>query len=95
MSLDRRPDAQMLEGACVAYEAAIKSYETIEQQGSVIAKKALDPSTGKLVVVDVKPHPAVAQRNAAWLLVRASAPSLASARQAGHGFRLKVLNTPH
>ena len=71
MSLDRRPDAQMLEGACVAYEAAIKSYETIEQQGSVIARKALDPVTGKLVVVDVKPHPAVAQRNAAWLLVRA------------------------
>ena len=71
MNLDRRPDAQMLEGACVAYEAAVKAYETVEQQGSVIAKKALDPATQRLVVVDVKPHPAVVQRNAAWMLVRA------------------------
>jgi P27 family predicted phage terminase small subunit len=71
MGLDRRPDAQMLEGACVAYEAALKAYETIAVQGSVIARKALDPSTQKIVVVDVKAHPAVAQRNAAWTLVRA------------------------
>jgi len=71
MNLDRRPDAQMLEGACVSYEAAVKAYETIEQQGSVIAKKALDPETKRIVVIDVKPHPAVAQRNAAWVLVRA------------------------
>jgi P27 family predicted phage terminase small subunit len=71
MGLDRRPDAQMLEGACVAYEAAVKAYETIQQQGAVIAKKAIDPLTQKLTVIDVKTHPAVAQRNAAWVLVRA------------------------
>jgi P27 family predicted phage terminase small subunit len=71
MGLDRRPDGPMLEGAAVAYESAVKAYETIEQQGSLIAKKALDPSTQRMIVVDVRPHPAVAQRNAAWMLVRA------------------------
>jgi P27 family predicted phage terminase small subunit len=70
MDLDRRPDAHMLEGACVAYDAAVSSYETILAQGRLIAKKALDPSTNKLVVVDVKPHPAVRQGNQAWALMR-------------------------
>jgi phage terminase small subunit len=60
MDLDRRPDAHMLEGACVAYDSAVSSYETILAQGRLIAKKALDPSTNKLVVVDVKPSPGCA-----------------------------------
>jgi P27 family predicted phage terminase small subunit len=71
MDLDRRPDAHMLEGCCVAYDAAVDAYETILKQGRLIAKKALDPSTNKLVVVDVKPHPAVRQGNQAWALMRA------------------------
>ena len=70
MNIDRRPDAHMLEGACVAYEAAVKAYEMLEQQGSVIAKKVVDPATWKLTVVDVKTHPAVRQRNQAWALMR-------------------------
>jgi P27 family predicted phage terminase small subunit len=70
MSLDRRPDAQMLEGACVAYEAAVNSYETIQTQGRLIAKRTTDPKTGQLVVVDVRPHPAVAMGNDAWALLR-------------------------
>jgi P27 family predicted phage terminase small subunit len=70
MSIDCRPDAHMLEGACVAYDAAVDSYETIQKQGRLIAKKALDPATNKLVVVDVKPHPAVRQGNQAWALMR-------------------------
>ena len=36
---------------------------------SVIATKALDPESNKLVVVDVKPHPAVAQRDRALALM--------------------------
>jgi phage terminase small subunit len=63
--LDRRPDAHMLEGACVAYDAAVSSYETILAQGRLIAKKSLDPAANKLVAVDVKPHPAVRQGNQA------------------------------
>ena len=46
------------------------AYETILKQGRLIAKKALDPATNKLVVVDVKPHPAVRQGNQAWALMR-------------------------
>jgi P27 family predicted phage terminase small subunit len=71
MDLDRRPDTQMLEGACIAYDAAIDAYETIKQQGRFIAKRALDPRTNALVVVDVKPHPAVRQGNQAWALMKA------------------------
>ena len=70
MTIDCRPDAHMLEGACVAYDAAVDAYETILKQGRLIAKKALDPTTNKLVVVDVKPHPAVRQGNQAWALMR-------------------------
>jgi len=71
MSLDFRPDAMMLEGACIAYQAAIEAYETIQKQGPLVAKRILDPETNKLVVSNVKPHPAVAQGNAAWQLLRA------------------------
>jgi P27 family predicted phage terminase small subunit len=71
MDLDRRPDGPMLEGVCIAYDAAIACYETIKTQGRFIAKKALDPATNKLVVVDVKPHPAVRQGNQALALMKA------------------------
>src|ERR1700733_3734378 len=71
MNLDCRPDAQMLEGACVAYEAAVECYETIQKQGRLVAKRILDPQTNTLVVANVKPHPAVAQMNAAWMLLKA------------------------
>ena len=71
MDLDRRPDGPMLEGACIAYDAALDSYETIKKQGRFIAKKALDPATNKLIVVDVKPHPAVRQGTQAWALMKA------------------------
>jgi P27 family predicted phage terminase small subunit len=70
MDIDRRPDAHMLEGCCVAYDAAIDAYETIQKQGRFIAKKALDPKTNTMIVVDVKPHPAVRQGNQAWALMR-------------------------
>jgi P27 family predicted phage terminase small subunit len=71
MNLDCRPDAQMLEGACVAYEAAIDCYEKIQAQGRLVAKRALDPETNKLVVVSVKTNPLVGQMNAAWMIMRA------------------------
>ena len=71
MNMDRAPDAHMLEGACVAYEAGVASYETVQAQGRLIAKKALDPKTNSMVVVDVKAHPAVRQGNQAWALMRA------------------------
>jgi P27 family predicted phage terminase small subunit len=71
MDLDRRPDRQMLEGACIAYDSAIDCYEIVQKQGRFIAKKAVDPDTKKLVVLDLKPHPAVRQGNQSWALMRA------------------------
>jgi len=71
MNLDARPDAMMLEGACVAYQAAVECYEVILKQGRLVAKRILDPETNKLVVANVKPNPAVAQMNAAWMLLKA------------------------
>lgn len=71
MNIDCRPDAQMLEGACVAYESAVECYETIQKQGRLVAKRILDPQTNTLVVANVKPHPAVAQMNSAWMLLKA------------------------
>src|ERR1700722_10238124 len=70
MDMDRRPDAQMLEGCCVAYDAAVDSYEMLQKQGRFIVKKALDRKTNSLVVVDVKPHPAVRQMNQSWALMK-------------------------
>lgn len=71
MNLDCRPDAPMLEGACIAYETAIECYQTIQKQGRLIARRIVDPQTNALVVAGVRPHPAVAQMNAAWMVMRA------------------------
>jgi P27 family predicted phage terminase small subunit len=71
MNLDCRPDGPMLEGACIAYETAIECYETIKKQGRMIARRILDPQTNTLVVGGLKPHPAAAQMNAAWMVLRA------------------------
>lgn len=71
MNLDCRPDAQMLEGACIAYETVLDCYQTIKKQGRAIPKRVLDPETNRLVVNGLTPHPAVAQMNAALNLMRA------------------------
>lgn len=71
MNLDCRPDAPMLEGACIAYQTAIECHELIQKQGRLIPRRAVDPETNQLTVVGIKPHPAVAQMNAAWMVMRA------------------------
>lgn len=70
MNLDHRPDAQMLEGACVAYEQAVAAYNTVQKQGRFIEKVVLDPISKQLVIVDIKTHPAVRQGNQSWLLLK-------------------------
>lgn len=71
MNIDCRPDGPMLEGACIAYETAIQCYETIQKQGRCIARRIVDPQTNTLVVAGLRAHPAVAQMNAAWMVLRA------------------------
>jgi len=60
----------------------VDSYETIQKQGRLVAKRILDPETNKLVVVNVKPHPSVAQGNAAWTLMKAFCSEFGGACQA-------------
>jgi hypothetical protein len=38
----------LLEGACVAYEVAVNSYETMHKQGRLIAKRAADRKPANL-----------------------------------------------
>ena len=70
MELDCRPDAMMLEGACVAYQTFADLHEQIEQQGLLVARKERNPQTGQLETVDVRPHPALAIRDRALTLMR-------------------------
>ena len=49
------------------YSQAVRVGNTIWLSGQI----PLDPETNKLVVSNVKPHPAVAQGNAAWMLLKA------------------------
>jgi len=71
MSLDCRPDAMMLEGACVNYQTYVELYELIEQQGKLVAKKERNPKTGQMEVVDVRPHPGLHIRDRALMQMKA------------------------
>lgn len=70
MNLDSRPDAMMLEGACVSYETFVKMHQKITEQGELVAKKERNPTTGQMEVVDVRPHPGLAIRDRALALLR-------------------------
>lgn len=70
MNLDARPDAMMLEGACVSYGTYVKMHELIEAQGELVARKERNPQTGQLEVVDVRAHPGLAIRDRALTLMR-------------------------
>lgn len=72
MSLDCRPDAMMLEGACVSYQTYVELYELVETQGKLVAKKERNPRTGQMEVVDVRPHPALHIRDRALMQMRSS-----------------------
>ncbi len=43
VDLDRRPDGPMLEGVCIAYDAAISRYETIKNAGPVHREEDFEP----------------------------------------------------
>jgi len=69
MKLDARPDAQMLEGACVAYARAVEADRLLETTGLVVIQPILDKE-GKMIGEKVKTHPAVAISNASWRNLR-------------------------
>jgi P27 family predicted phage terminase small subunit len=70
MNLDRRPDAMMLEGACVGYERAVQADLILMADGLVCKHITVDRETGQ-PLEKLKSHPAVAISRAAWGQVRA------------------------
>jgi P27 family predicted phage terminase small subunit len=68
MNLDARPDAMMLEGACVNYARAVEADRMVRLAGMVVEDPVTD-AAGQ-VHIKLKLHPAVAISNAAWRQVR-------------------------
>ena len=71
MNLDRRPDAMMLEGACVNYARAVEADLVVVREGITVEESVLDNESGERIVLKVKKHPAVEVSNQAWRQVRA------------------------
>jgi P27 family predicted phage terminase small subunit len=73
MNLDRRPDAQMLEGACVNYGRAVDADLIVERDGLIVDEFGMvgEPGAQEAVLLKRKAHPAIAVSNAAWRQVRA------------------------
>lgn len=71
MNIDHRPDAMMLEGACVNYARAVLADQQLEREGITVEEKYVDEDSGEVIVLKVKKHPAVEVSNAAWRQVRA------------------------
>jgi P27 family predicted phage terminase small subunit len=70
MKLDSRPDAMMLEGACVHYARAVRA-DAIIQHGCQVEEPIINHTTGEVIGAKIKNHPAVAISNASWRQVRA------------------------
>lgn len=76
MKLSKRPDAQMLEGACRAYERAVKADLIVDDEGLIIEEKTFnrrkDAKGVETVSVTIrkKTHAAVAISNKSWVIVR-------------------------
>lgn len=71
MNQDRRPDALMLEGCCVAYARAVKADRAVERDGITIELSTIDKESGERIIVAMKANPAVKISSEAWMRVRA------------------------
>ena len=69
MNLDCRPDAQMLEGACVNYSRAVDADLQVAREGITVEESTLDPESGEKILLKIKAHPAIAVSNQAWRLL--------------------------
>jgi P27 family predicted phage terminase small subunit len=69
MGLDRRPDAMMLEGACLNYARAVQAEKVIDRVGPVITESIVTDD-GQVVVLRVKAHPAGTIAVKRWTLVK-------------------------
>lgn len=71
MNLDNRPDAMMLEGACMAYEAAARAYIEAQRLGDVAEEPIMSRETGECIGFRLKKNPWVSVRERSLLLVKA------------------------
>lgn len=69
MDLDAKPDAQMLEGACVGYERAVAADLILQKDGLIVEERAVKGD--QVIVLRRKKHPAVEVSRTSWLQVRA------------------------
>jgi P27 family predicted phage terminase small subunit len=71
MGQDKRPDAMMLEGACVHYARAVEADLLVQQQGMMVEEAYWNKKREERIVLKVRSHPAIMVSNAAWRQVRA------------------------
>lgn len=69
MNLERRPDAQMLEGACVFYARARKADAAVDRDGITIEQSTIDEASGERILIGIKKNPAVDISKDAWTMV--------------------------
>jgi P27 family predicted phage terminase small subunit len=72
MGIDKRPDALMLEGACVNYARAVQADQQVTREGITVQETSVTDD-GEVIVLKTKANPAVAVSNAAWRHLRAFA----------------------
>lgn len=70
MAIDFRPDAMMLEAACVSYEIMVEAYDTLGKQGHQVEEPILD-SEGEQIGTKIRNHPALARLNTSQMRLRA------------------------
>jgi len=84
MGLEKRPDAMMLEGACVAYARAVEADIMIAEEGMLIRVESYSVTDGSeggkgkrkreprktMFIADKKIHPAEKISRNAWLMVK-------------------------
>ena len=68
IGLDCRPDAMMLEGACVNYARAVQADLIIAKDGATIEQPILNKQ-GEEIGVRIKNHPLISVSRAAWRLM--------------------------
>jgi P27 family predicted phage terminase small subunit len=71
MNLDARPDAMLLEGLCTSYARAVEADLILAKEGLLVEESAIDPETGKRVVLKMRNHPAISVSRTSWAHVRA------------------------
>jgi P27 family predicted phage terminase small subunit len=103
LGLDFRPDAMMLEGACVGYARAVQADLMLAAAGLLIEQPILD-AAGKQAGVRLKAHPLVAVSHSSWKLFKGFASEfglspvarlrLAIESDSGEGELLSILSRP-